>query len=201
MREQFQLVAGHVALDFANTLDFRFDPKRRIELLPTYERFLAFACQSGVISEKEATRLVSETSAREAKMALKRAIELREILDCLFRAVAIQKRPNKQSLSDFNRFLAGAHLRNVVIATKDGFERRTRDLSQTPEAPLRGIIDVAAGLLVSPEHSQIRECGEPSCRWLFLDHSKNHSRRWCDMQICGNRAKVNRFRARQRANN
>jgi predicted RNA-binding Zn ribbon-like protein len=47
--------------------------------------------------------------------------------------------------------------------------------------------------------SMLRECGNPECRWLFLDTSKNHTRRWCDMKICGNRMKARRFKAQHRA--
>ena len=43
----------------------------------------------------------------------------------------------------------------------------------------------------------VRECGASDCAWLFLDTSKNHHRRWCDMTRCGNRAKVRRFYARR----
>jgi predicted RNA-binding Zn ribbon-like protein len=42
----------------------------------------------------------------------------------------------------------------------------------------------------------VKDCGDPSCRWLFLDTSKNHTRRWCDMKTCGNRMKARRFQAR-----
>jgi len=53
----------------------------------------------------------------------------------------------------------------------------------------------AAGLMTSPEMARVRACGSSDCRWLFLDTSKNHTRRWCDMKICGNRMKARRFKA------
>jgi predicted RNA-binding Zn ribbon-like protein len=56
----------------------------------------------------------------------------------------------------------------------------------------------AAELLTSTELARVRECGGENCGWMFLDNSRNHSRHWCDMQDCGNRAKVRRFRQRQR---
>ncbi len=56
----------------------------------------------------------------------------------------------------------------------------------------------AAELLTSGELSTLRQCGGEECGWLFLDPSRNHSRQWCDMRDCGNRAKVRRFRARRR---
>lgn len=45
----------------------------------------------------------------------------------------------------------------------------------------------------------LKRCGNPLCRWIFLDGSRNRSRRWCDMAACGNRAKVARHRRMARA--
>jgi predicted RNA-binding Zn ribbon-like protein len=50
-------------------------------------------------------------------------------------------------------------------------------------------------LMTSERLQALRECGNRECRWLFLDTSKNHTRRWCDMKVCGNRIKARRFKA------
>ena len=57
----------------------------------------------------------------------------------------------------------------------------------------------AADLLTSDDLGRVRECAGERCNWLFIDRSKNHSRRWCDMQDCGNVAKVRRYRSRKQA--
>ena len=198
MAQGFQLVAGHLALDFANTLDYRYDPERLVELLPSYERFLAFARQSGVVTGKQAHRLLVETSERNAALALKRVIELREALYFLFRSVATGEPPDRSGLRIFNRFLDEVRVPDALVWRKPDFVRGCRDLAETPDGPLWPIIDAAANLLASSDRHHVRECSEESCRWLFLDRSKNHSRRWCDMRLCGNRSKVRRFQARQR---
>jgi predicted RNA-binding Zn ribbon-like protein len=54
-----------------------------------------------------------------------------------------------------------------------------------------------SALLTSEAISRLRACGSETCRWLFLDTSKNHTRRWCDMKVCGNRMKARRFQARR----
>jgi predicted RNA-binding Zn ribbon-like protein len=64
-----------------------------------------------------------------------------------------------------------------------------------PDLPLWLLTQSATELLTSEAIHSIRDCADPSCRWLFLDTSKNHSRRWCDMKICGNRMKARRFKA------
>jgi predicted RNA-binding Zn ribbon-like protein len=61
-----------------------------------------------------------------------------------------------------------------------------------------GVLRSAADLLTSDDLGRLRECASDTCAWLFLDHSKNRSRRWCDMTVCGNRDKVRRHRQRQR---
>ena len=67
------------------------------------------------------------------------------------------------------------------------------------ERPLWEIARAAARLVTSPSLARVRPCAADDCGWWFLDDTKNGSRRWCDMKICGNRDKVRRFRARQKA--
>jgi predicted RNA-binding Zn ribbon-like protein len=198
MTEEFQLVAGHLALDFANTLDNRYDGERLVELLPTYERFLVFGRQSGVITGQQVRKLLSETRKRDARRTLEQVIELRETLYFLFSSVATGRRPAPSRLRTLNHFLAHAHVPDAVVWRKDDFIRSCSDLAETLDGPLWPIIDAAATLLTSSDRRYVRECSEKTCRWLFLDRSKNHSRRWCDMRVCGNRSKVRRFHAQLR---
>ena len=59
---------------------------------------------------------------------------------------------------------------------------------------LRPVIRAAVELLTSDEILRVRTCADDSCAWLFLDTTRNRTRRWCDMKVCGNRSKVRRFR-------
>jgi predicted RNA-binding Zn ribbon-like protein len=195
---QFQLVGGHLALDFANTLDFRYDPERFIDLLSSYERLVAFFQQTGIITAQQVHELLANTSESEARRTLRRAIELRETIYFLFLSVLSGQRARSAYLRAFNRFLEDARVPEKVTWQKRSFVRTYRDLAGTAGGPLWAVIDAAANLLTSPDCLRIRECSEKNCRWLFLDHSKNHSRRWCDMKVCGNRAKARRFYARLR---
>jgi predicted RNA-binding Zn ribbon-like protein len=195
MAREFQLVAGHVALDFANTLDNRYDPERLVELLPNYRRFLVFASEAGILTPHQARILLGRTNARHATRVLKQIVLLRETLDSLFRSV-VAGRPNGSCLPVLNRFLAEARVRQAISFRRGSFILHRADVAATPEGPLWPIVHAAAELLASPNRSRIRECGDKKCRWLFLDRSKNHSRRWCDMRVCGNRWKARRFQAR-----
>src|SRR5262249_14209255 len=201
MGQEFQFVAGHLALDFVNTLDYRYDAARIVELLPTFGDFLAFAEQARIISKPEADKLVACTGPREANRTHEQIIELREALYFLFQSVAAATRPSAAHLEALNRFLGESRPSGHIVWRKGDFVYNGPDLTGTPRGPLWPVMDAAAELLVSPDRHLIHECSDNSCRWLFLDRSKNHSRRWCDMRICGNRAKVQRFHARQCSGN
>jgi len=74
------------------------------------------------------------------------------------------------------------------------------DATDSLTAPLRPVVRSAAELLTSDLVDRVRECHGDDCTWLFLDQSRNRSRRWCSMESCGNRAKVRRhYRRRQGA--
>src|SRR5438093_1265585 len=63
-------------------------------------------------------------------------------------------------------------------------------------SPLAPVIKSTVDLLTSPAIDRVRTCAADTCEWLFLDTTKNRTRRWCDMKVCGNREKVRRFRSR-----
>jgi predicted RNA-binding Zn ribbon-like protein len=71
--------------------------------------------------------------------------------------------------------------------------------AQRAELPVWLLALSAADLVTSESLARVSSCGADSCRWLFLDTSRNHTRRWCDMKVCGNRMKARRFQARHEA--
>lgn len=196
MTQDFQLVAGHLALDFANTLDYRYDPDRLIELFPTYERFLAFCKQTGILSMPQVRKLLVNTSVSDGQHTLRQVIKFREAFYSLILSTVNGENPTETHLTTFNSFLTSTRVPNRITWHKREFVLSYHDLTEKPAAPLWPIIDAAAVLLTSTDLHIIRECGEKHCRWLFLDRSRNHSRRWCDMRLCGNRSKAQRFYAR-----
>jgi predicted RNA-binding Zn ribbon-like protein len=198
MTPEFQLVAGNLALDFANTLDYRYDPRRRVELLPNFESFVAFADQSGILSGGEAHRLLARTSEHDGKHAIHQVLGFREALYFLFLSVVRGQAPSPLHLRAYNRFLSDVRVSDSITWQQRAFVLCTPDVAISPCGPLRPIMDAANRLLTSPDRRHIGECSDKTCRWLFLDHSKNHSRRWCSMALCGNRSKARRFYAQVR---
>jgi predicted RNA-binding Zn ribbon-like protein len=198
MAVEFQLVAGNVALDFANTLDFRYHQPRLVDLLPSYVDFTRFANQAGILTTHEQRRLLRGASEVKAARALNDIVEFREASYFLFLSVVRRKAPDPVHLRTFNRFLSSVQTSDVLLWQEQGFRRIPQPRTESLTSPLGPVIEAAVSLLTSPDRQHIRECNEQTCRWLFLDKSKNHSRRWCSMQLCGNRDKVRRFHARQR---
>lgn len=88
-----------------------------------------------------------------------------------------------------------AHLR--LIATDSSFAWEWTETDQL-EFILWQVVRSTADLLTSPERDRIRECAGEDCGWVFLDLSRNRSRRWCDMEDCGNRAKAHRHYDRKK---
>jgi predicted RNA-binding Zn ribbon-like protein len=85
-----------------------------------------------------------------------------------------------------------------LVAGRQHFEWKFESDSYDLFTPLRPIARDAAELLASDRLEYVRACASKTCEWLFLDESKNHRRRWCDMTKCGNRAKVKRFYTRRK---
>jgi predicted RNA-binding Zn ribbon-like protein len=187
----FDRCAGHLALDFANTVSGR-GSAQPIDRLASYQDLLAFATQCEVLTPAAAHKLATRArrSPAAADAVLERAGALRDALYDLFAAVAEERPPPAAALADLNRAVSrlevGADWRWTWSCAPGGLD------------DMLGPITVAAAeLLTGDQRTRVRMCAAETCAWVFLDTSKNHSRRWCDMKQCGNRAKARRFNARQ----
>ena len=121
------------------------------------------------------------------------AIDLRETIYRIFAAIIASQKPAKDDLSAFNSYLSKTMVLSQIINTQNGFEWDSGGDKSKMDWVLNPVIRSAADLLVSDELKKLKSCSDPACRWLFLDISRNQSRRWCDMKDCGNRAKAKRF--------
>ena len=135
-------------------------------------------------------KLLDGLSELESQCVLKEVIELREALYFLILSAVHGRSPDESHLRALNRFLSEARSVDEVVWHKRKFVRSSRDLTERPDGPLRQVVDAAVILITSSDIYNVRECSEKTCRWFFLDRSRNHSRRWCDMQLCGNRSKA-----------
>jgi len=188
-----------VCLDFVNTLDDRFSNEPK-ELLKSYIDLARFGEDTGILSAQQADHFLEKSmqSRKAAEEALSAAIELREAMHAVFWSL-IQKKPvPKSALFVVNSYAQEAARHMNVVATEHGFEWRFEEAGNF-NAAWWPIARSAVELLASDQLQFMRACASETCQWLFLDESKNHRRRWCDMTKCGNRAKVKSFYTRQKA--
>lgn len=196
---RFELMGGPVCLDFVNTLDDRFSGEPK-ELLKTYLDLARFAEDTGILDPMEVDRLfqLSQQSPEAAQRVLAAAIQLREAMYAIFWAVVNKKAVPAAALFTLNQYVQVAAQHAKLVAGNGRVEWGFDEARGNFEAPLWPIARSAADLLASDEVRFVRACASKTCLWLFLDTSKNHRRRWCDMTKCGNRAKLRRFYARQK---
>jgi predicted RNA-binding Zn ribbon-like protein len=196
---RFELVAGDVCLDFINTLDDRFrdEPK---ELLKSYVDLARFGEDSGILTAGQTDHLFQQSyvQPREAQHALAAAIQLREVMYEVFWALVHRKPAPPATLFTLNEYIQDAAQHFKLAPAKGHFEWRYEDARNDFLRPVWAIARAAADLLASENVAYVRACSSETCQWLFLDSSKNHRRRWCDMKLCGNRAKFRRFYKKQK---
>jgi predicted RNA-binding Zn ribbon-like protein len=193
---KFQFVGGALCLDFCNTMGGSREGIARDKLNST-DDFIAWSEQAELISHSEAERLRRDAPNSGGNTALARAIDLRESIYRIFHTAAKGKTPDERDLAILNSELEASlgRLRVGKERGEKGFRWQWGEDAVRLENPLGPIARSAAELLTHDDAlKQVGQCHGDNCGWLFVDLSKNHSRRWCDMRDCGNRAKVRRFR-------
>ncbi len=192
-------VGGALCLDCANTTGWRPQPGNE-ECLRDYEDLVAWAEHAGALDEKERRDLqrAAEAEPKKAAAAHRRAIALREAIYRIFSAAAADRLAELGDVDLLNEAVDDAYRHLCLAPIAGGFAWEWCDAKGALDLPLWKVARSAADLLVSPELERVRECAGEKCDWLFLDASRNRSRRWCDMAACGNRAKAQRNYARRR---
>jgi predicted RNA-binding Zn ribbon-like protein len=207
MSPPFQLIAGHPALDFVNTLDYRFSDAGPVELLTRYADLLSFLRQSHLIEPPRIKAIEDRQDSRAAAKVLRSAHELREALAGVLYAGFGGTGIRSLEIKTLERHFLNAHgHQRLSIDPAPGQSGMAPRAGWTwgrfeahVELPLWILAQSAVELLTSTAIDHVNQCKSETCRWLFVDASKNHSRRWCDMKICGNRMKARRFQVRHAA--
>jgi predicted RNA-binding Zn ribbon-like protein len=178
--ETMDLRGGDVGLDFVNTASGRDSGVLR-EKLRVYDDLVTWAERVELTTPARGRRLraSARTSADEARAVLERAHALRE---AMYRILGTDD-PDAGDL----RLVAGREAYVFAWPESDRLEQLIWPVALS-----------AAELLTSEDRPRVKECAADDCNWLFLDMSRNRSRRWCDMKVCGNRAKARRFSERHK---
>jgi predicted RNA-binding Zn ribbon-like protein len=188
------LDGGDPSLDFVNS---GYDRLSGVvtERLHSYSDLILLSGRLGIIDEELTTSLLNEAKAHpdKAESALNKAKLLRNSIYEICKGKINLEPINsiKQSLEFFNGYLSDSLRYRKISVQKEEFKKDWFKDKKDLEYPLRRLTNYAYELITSPRQYLIKQCG--GCAWLFVDDSKNHRRRWCDMSTCGNSAKVKRY--------
>lgn len=176
-----------LALDVANTVVLRVDPARcfdRFERAEEVERFAAAA--SAFRAEELGGATLTVANPEVCKSAV---VRLREATDVLFRGVVETAKLDGDVLSEL--------LVTCSDAMRSGGQFTCEGFAVSATLRLETAVAISALSLLQPERlTRLRICG--NCGWLFVDRSRNGSRIWCDMAVCGNRRKAARHYNRRK---
>jgi predicted RNA-binding Zn ribbon-like protein len=195
----FEFIAGALCLDFVNTVGSHGFEQAR-EKLRAYSDLVRWSKEASLINQGQAIELIafSEANPNGASKVLEEAKGFRETLFRIFGAVQRRQSPDSSDLAALNKTLGKFPIR-LEVRPEGGDFCCSREVAQTTEEwPLASIAWSAADLLVSDQVDYVRQCADATCGWLFVDTSKNHSRRWCSMGDCGSLAKARRYYQRKK---
>jgi predicted RNA-binding Zn ribbon-like protein len=180
-------------LAYVNTLYWRGSPVNT-ETLHGWAELLAW-CQANLGLEEAQLRTMADwgdAQGAAARHLVELSIAMREVLYRIFSALAGGQAVAEPDLAAFNQALAEAPPRTQLGQQVGGFAWRVPALEPAMPALLAPVLWSAADLMTRAASARIRQCANPKCLWMFVDASKAGTRRWCDMNACGNRAKAQR---------
>jgi predicted RNA-binding Zn ribbon-like protein len=194
--EALELVGGALCLDFVNTINSRVDPEH--DYLLHYSDLVGWGNKSGILSPAQSTQLQKrgKQNTEAAEAVLVRALSLRDLLYRLFSHAATGSEPDEKDMQSFITVYGESISHGYFLKMEDHYGT-TWKVDESLDALLWPIVHSAGELLLSEELGHVKEC--PGCGWLFLDTSKNQSRRWCSMNTCGARDKMRRYHKRRRS--
>lgn len=188
-------IGGHLALDLANTISWR-DTPAAIDHLARFEDAIAWCQEGGILAPQAARRVIA---ACRAEPALRDRIladlhRLRDIVHVIGGAIAEGATPPEAPRAALVTMLRSS-LAGAVLEPGSPEPLRLGFAEAEPRAAVIGPLAWAAlDLFRQDPAGRLKQCPPDDCCWLFIDTTKNRSRRWCDMASCGNRAKVHRHR-------
>ncbi len=191
---KIKLIGGALCIDFVNTVD-GYGCEDPGEYFNNYQDLIDWSRHVGTITAGEAKTLSRSAAAHptDAKSVHSSAIKLRQAIYRIFTMTLQDSSRAQNDLAVFNNYLTAAMKRSRIVKSEKGFHWDMAGNKSELDWILNPVVRSAADLLISEELGRIKKCADPTCGWLFLDISRNRSRRWCDMRDCGNRAKASRF--------
>jgi len=199
--EVFRIVGGHPALDLVNTVSPRMAGGQDHLCGPS--GLLAWSRRIEILTDDEVSAVSAAWGSRPGlgESALRATVEIREATYSVL-AARLSDSPPPQG-SEFEQLMlrwAAAAARSALVPGADGVADLVVGTAPARMIPDR-LVAAAVELLRTVELRQLRACpiDDGGCGWLFLDRSRNGSRRWCSMEDCGTRVKIRKLSERRRA--
>jgi predicted RNA-binding Zn ribbon-like protein len=192
--KEWDFDSGNLVLDFTNTAEFHAsdDPDEKLE---SYPDLVSWSQAAGLLNKTESRDLLRlvDREPGKAEKTLENALNLREIIYRIISAVAHGDSPDTADLPTFNQHLSAALRKSQISPSDQGFSWSWQEAEDPADRILWTLVREAANLITSEQIKRVGECADDrGCGYLFIDTSRNHSRRWCSMEDCGNRAKAQR---------
>jgi len=186
--QKFLFVGNHPCLDFINTqMIVKGEPA---DLLGGFEDLISWLLQARVFAKTQADVVRAELSHDQMSSLLEQAKSFRATLRGLAERLVASKPVPDSTIITINRFLSQRSGYPQLVRRKRGFEQRFHSAATPAQSVLAPLAEAASDLLCRANVALIKKCGNPSCILYFYDTTKNHTRNWCSMQLCGNRLKV-----------
>ena len=193
---KFYFVGNNLSIDFINTRICENGATK--DLLESFADLPAWAARANLLSLSQAAVLVKAWQRNpQSAEEFKRAIAFRETLRKLILDVASGAEVKPSQIVAINQMLREGNGYNEIVRGENGFEKRFHADFREPQQLFAPIAEAVADLLCYGNPAYIRKCEDPTCVLYFYDTTKNHSRRWCSMAACGNRAKAAAFYQRR----
>jgi predicted RNA-binding Zn ribbon-like protein len=188
-----------LCLNYANTLSWR-GSNRPVEKLQGLADILRWTEQSGIVrpAATQPLRRWSRAHQTEATELFRQAIAIREAVFRIFSAIAVGASVPTKDFVSLKAALANTPPRNQLARLGERCGWWVESGAPSVAGVLAPVLWSAGDLMLNAPSRAIRCCANEECLWLFIDQSKNSTRRWCDMNSCGNRAKARRHYAKIR---
>lgn len=193
--EKFYVIGNNLSLDFINTKIA--DGTKPKDLLESVEDLVSWAIVVKMVEKNDAKSHLASWTAKSENF-FNEALRFRAVLHDLFSGVMLDEKVKASEINSINQLLRTQTGYAELSPNEKGFEKRFHTDFHDARQLLMSIASSAADLLCYGNLDLIKKCEGENCVLYFFDTTKNHSRRWCSMGHCGNRAKANAFYKRKK---
>ena len=198
-KPKFSFVGGHLCLDFVNTEILSHGKPKN--LLPEFSYLIAWLIQAGLLEESVGEKALEQWEGTPVATDIwQQAMALRQLLRAVVTQIVAGEGISKEHIEAINEQLRQRSGYWQLQPDAAGYSRQFIRTVAEPAHLLASIAETAVDLLCEADFSLLKQCENPKCIRYFYDSTKNHSRRWCSMEACGNRAKVAAYYQRKKAN-